>query len=194
MPILSLQVGGAIAWTSTPIIEPETLKIVAFRTRGPLVNRAEANILDVRSVREYSQMGMVVDSIEDLVAPGDVIKIEKILKLNFNLVGLKVETKKGTKLGRMVDFTVTDNDFMVQQIIVKRPAMKALIDPELVISRKEIVEVNDYKIIVKDEEKTIREKAVKEDFVPNFVNPFRKTPEPDYAPVQSQNPGELGTE
>ena len=194
VPVLSLQVGGAIAWTGAPIIEPETLKIVAFRTHGPLVNRAEANILDVWSVREYSQMGMVVDSIEDLVAPGDVVKIEKILKLNFNLVGLKVETKKGTKLGKVSDFTVTDNDFMVQQIIVKRPAMKALIDPELVISRKEIVEVNDYKIIVKDEEKTIREKAAKEDFVPNFVNPFRKTPEPDYAPAQSQNPGELGTE
>ena len=194
VPILSLQAGGAIAWTDKPIIDPETLKIIGFTTRGPLVNRTKANILDARSVREYSRMGMVVDSIEELVAPDDVIKIEKILKLNFALIGLKVETKKGTKLGKVSDFTVTDNDFMLQQIIVKRPAMKALIDPELTISRKEIVEVNDYKIIVKDEEKTIREKAAKEDFVPNFVNPFRKTPEPDYAPAQSQSPGELGTE
>ena len=52
--------------------------------------------------------------------------------------------------------------------------MQLLVDPELIIPRKEIVEVNDYKIIVKDEEEKIRKKAVKEDFIPNFVNPFRE--------------------
>lgn len=192
-PILSLQTGSAVAWTKTPIIDPDKLQIIAFETHGPLVDRAAENILDVRSVREYSRMGMVIDSIEELVAPGDVIKIEKILKLNFDLIGLKVETKKGTKLGRVIDFTVSDGDLIVQQIIVKRPAMKALIDPELVISRQEIVEINDYKIIVKDEEKVIRERATNEDFVPNFVNPFRKTRGQDFAPAQNQNPDEPST-
>ena len=31
----------------------------------------------------------------------------------------------------------------------------------------------DYKIIVKDEEKVLKRRAEKEDFIPNFVNPFR---------------------
>lgn len=189
-PVLSLQAGGAVAYTDTPIIDPDALKIIGFNLTGPLVKHAEANILDARSVREYSRMGMVVDSADDFVSADDVIKIQKVLALRFNLIGLKVETKKGTKLGKVSGFTATDNDFVIQQIIVQRPALKALIDPELVISRKEIVEINDYKIIVKDEEKKIRERAEKEDFVPNFVNPFRKNPEPDYAPAQTQNPDE----
>ena len=46
-------------------------------------------------------------------------------------------------------------------------------DPELTIPRTEIVEITDYKIIVKDEEKTIKDRAENEDFIPNFVNPFR---------------------
>ncbi len=173
VPILSLQAGGAIAWTTDPIIDPDNLKILGFHLRGPLVDRAEENILDIKSVREYSRYGMVVDSIDEFVSSEDVIKIKKVLDLRFNLMGLKVETKKRSKLGKVSGFTVTDNDFMVQQLIVQRPVIKAFIDPELIIPRKEIVEINDYKIIVKDEEKKIKEKVEKTEFVPNFTNPFK---------------------
>lgn len=127
-------------------------------------------------------MGMVIDGVDDLVGPEDIVKISKILALNFNLIGLKVETKKGSKLGKVLDYTFTDNDFVVQQIIVKRPTIKAFIDPELTISRKEIVEITDYKIIVKDEEKVLKARAEKEDFIPNFVNPFREK-QPGFAPT-----------
>ena len=172
-PILSVQAGGTIAKVAKTIVDPNNLQIIAFELEGPLVNRNQ-NILDARSIREYSNLGMVIDDIEELVARDDVIKIADVLKLNFNPLTLKVETKKGSKLGKVQDFTVTSEDFILQQIIVKRPAIKALIDPELTISRNEIVEVTDYKIIVKDEEKVLKSRAEKEDFVPNFVNPFRE--------------------
>ena len=184
--VLSVQAGGQIAAISQPIVDPDTLKIIAFKLSGPLV-AAGTNILDVSSIREYSSYGIVIDDIEELVAPDDVVKIADVLKLNFDLVGLKVETKKGSKLGKLQDYTVTSEDFVVQQIIVKRPAIKSFVDPELTIHRKEITEVNDYKIIVKDEEKTIKAKSAKEDFVPNFVNPFR---EQGFAPADTKTPDE----
>ena len=181
--ILSVQAGRPIATVSELIIDPNSLKTVAFKVNGPMVNRNE-NILDVSSVREYSNYGIVIDDIDELMAPGDIIKISKVLELNFNLVGLKVETKKGSNLGKVVDYTLTPEDFMVQQIIVKRPMIKRFVDPELTIPRKEIVEIDDYKIIVKDEEKVIKARAEKEDFIPNFVNPFR---EQGFAPADNQN-------
>ena len=159
-PILSMQAAGQIASISSIIVDPNTLKILAFHLSGPLVNHAKANLIDVKSIREYSRFGCIIDSADELIEPEDVIKIKEILDLNFDLIGLKVETKKGSKLGKVSDFTVTTEDFMVQQIIVKRPIMKALIDPELTIPRREIVEITDYKIIVKDEEKTIKEKSI----------------------------------
>ena len=82
----------------------------------------------------------------------------------------------------MIDFTLTPDDFVTQQLIVKRPAIKSFIDPELTIPRQEIIEVTDYKIIVKNEEKVIKKLAAKEEFVPNFVNPFRNQ---DFAPMDS---------
>lgn len=181
--ILSVQAGRPIATVSELIIDPNSLKTIAFKVNGPMINRNE-NILDVSSVREYSNYGIVIDDIDELMAPGDIIKISKVLELNFNLIGLKVETKKGSNLGKVIDYTLTPEDFTVQQIIVKRPMIKRFVDPELTIPRKEIVEIDDYKIIVKDEEKVIKARAEKEDFIPNFVNPFR---EQGFAPADNQN-------
>ena len=120
-------------------------------------------------------------------------KLDKIIELNFDLVGLKVETKKGTKLGKVINYTVNTDNFAVLQLIVRRPAIKALIDPELVIPKKEIVEITDYKVIIKDEEDKIRKKAIKEDFIPNFVNPFRNS-EQGFAPADNQNLADKDTE
>ena len=191
-PILSMQASGQIGNISGIIVNPDDLKIIAFYVASPLITNSQ-NILDVKSIREYSKYGCVIDSIDELVARDDVIKISEILNLNFSLIGLKVETKKGSKLGKVIDFTLTDNDFIVQQLIVKRPIAKALIDPELTVPRSEIVEVTDYKIIVKDEEKTIKKKAETTEFIPNFVNPFRKT-ELSRAPAQTENPDDTDTE
>ena len=191
-PILSVQAGGPIGHIIESIVEPDSLKIIAFILEGPVIPRS-TNILDVTSIREYSTYGMVIDNIEELVTPDDVIKIQKVLALNFSLTGLKVETKKGSKLGTVSDFTITNNDFTVQQIIVKRPIIKSFIDPELTISRKEIVEITDYKVIVKDEEKTLKSRAEKEDFIPNFVNPFRKS-EQDFVPARTKTPADKDIE
>lgn len=130
--------------------------------------------LQVADVREFSSIGMVVDSSDEFVFGEDVIKLKEILSLNFSLLGKKVETRKGTRLGRVTDYYVNSETFDVQQIVVQRPLLKSFLDPELTIGRSEIVKVTDSKVIVKDEEAKIREKTAQADFVPNFVNPFRE--------------------
>lgn len=186
-PVLSMQAAGAIGALSSPIVDPDSLKTIAFYVSGSPVRNAD--ILDVKSIREYSKYGVVVDSADEFAERNDIVKVGQIIDLGFNLNGLKVETKKGTKLGKVIDFTLTSEDFMVQQIVVKRPLVKSFLDSELVIPRSEIAEITDYKIIVKDEEKTIQRKAETTEFIPNFVNPFRKT-EPAHSPAQTETPAD----
>jgi len=193
MPVLSVQDSGKIGTISNTIVDPDTLKIIALRVHGAIGSDG-GNILDVNSVREYSEFGLVIDSAEELVKDDDIVKIAKVLELNFSLIGLKVETKKGSKLGKVLDFTVTDDNFSVAQIVVKRPTVKSFFDSELIIPRAEIVEITDYKIIVRDEEKVIKERALKEDFVPNFVNPFRKSEQQAPAPNHIETPADKDTE
>ena len=186
MTVLSVRAGGPVTRISEVIVDPDTLKVIAFRCSGGVVSRGGADILSVSSVREFSRLGIVIDDIEELVAADEVVRIDKVLGLRFALPGLKAETKSGHRLGKIVDFTVNTEDFLVMQIIVHRPVLKALVDPELTIHRKEIVEVTDYKVIVKSEEDTLKQKAAKEEFVPNFVNPFRNH-EPGFSPSYKKN-------
>ncbi len=173
-PVLSLHLGGPIGNIVNEIVDPEEMKIIAYRVNGPQTGDGEhGDILDVRSVREFSNIGMIIDSIDDLVSEGDVVKFDKIINLNFFPIGLTVKTKDGTKLGKVIDYTVDVDSMRLMQFTVKRPALKSLLDPELIINRSQIKEVNDYELIVEGNEAKIKEEAAKTDFVPNFVNPFR---------------------
>lgn len=182
-PVLSLHVGGEIARVSEVIINPDTLKVIAFRVEGPLVGRDEVgDILPVDSIREVSALGFIIDSIDELVDGEEIVRIKEVLALNFTLPGLKVVTKKREKLGKVSEYIVIAEDWQIYQLIVQRPLMKSFLDPELTIPRSRIVEVNDYEVIVRSEKERTKTKAKADtpaDFIPNFVNPFR---EPDFAP------------
>lgn len=156
-----------------PIIDPSDLKVIAYQVSGPTIGGEVGDILMVRDMRETDKIGAIIDSTDVLVNREDVLKIDKIMRLNFHLIGHKVVTKRGSRLGKVIDFTLNPDTFMIQQLVVKRPIAKAFFDPELLIGRSEVVEIDDYKLIVKDEEAKIREKA-REDFQADFVNPFRQ--------------------
>ena len=170
-PILSLHTASKIAEVKALIIDPNFLKVVAFEIN--VASSKQCLFLETASVREFSKMGMIVDSDEEFVEQGDVIKLKEMIELGFTLENMKVLSKKKTMLGRVEDFMVTTDDFRVMQLIIKRPIYKSLIDPELVIGRSEIYEINDTEIIVKSEESTIMKKSGALDFVPNFVKPFK---------------------
>ena len=180
MPILSLHVGGPIAEIREAVIDPEDLKIIAYVLDGPIIrNDPEVgNILDTNDVREISSSGLIVDSADRFTTREDVVRFDKIMDLGFHLVGLKVVTTDGKKLGKIVDYTLDSSTFMIYQLIVQRPFMSSLMDPELTINRSQIVEVDDFKVTIKHEKAEVKtkkeKKETKEEFVPNFTNPFRK--------------------
>ncbi len=184
-PVLSLHVGGEIARTKQAIIDPENLEIKAYTLEGAIIqNDPEVgDILDLMDVREVSDQGFIVDSADVFTRREDVVKIDEIMALDFNLVGLKVVDQRGKKLGKIVDYTIDSGSFMVYQLIVQRPVMSSFLDPQLTINRSQIVEIDDFKVTIKHGESKVKvkqpEAQTKEDFVPNFVNPFRK---PGYAP------------
>lgn len=185
--ILSLHIAGEIARVVEPIIDPNDLKVIALRVEGPLIRGDVGDTLPIDSIREISHLGFIVDSIDELVDGEDIVHIRDILKLHFNLVGLKVVTKKKSKLGKVSDFTIDATSWETQQLVVQRPVVKSIIDPELMIPRSQIVEIDDYQVIIKDEHEKpkskVSSKSAVADFTPNFINPFRK---PDFAPDAKQ--------
>lgn len=181
MPVLSLHVGGPIAEIREAVIDPEDLKVIAYTLDGPIIrNDPEVgNLLDTQDVREISGSGLIVDSADRFTTREDVVRFDKVMNLGFHLVGLKVVTTDGKKLGKIVDYTLDSSTFMIYQLIVQRPFMSSIMDPELTINRSQIVEVDDFKVTIKHDKAQVKmpkekKKAEPEEFVPNFTNPFRK--------------------
>ncbi len=190
-PVLSLHVGGEVARTKRAIIDPDNLEIIAYTLDGPIIHNDPevGDILDLMDVREISDKGFIVDSADVFTSREDVVKLDEIMSLEFDLVGLKVVDQKGKKMGKIIDYTIDSGSFMVYQLIVQRPVMNSFLDPQLTINRSQIVEIDDFKVVIKNSTSQIKVKKTKtaekeEEFVPNFVNPFRK---PGYAEDDSSS-------
>ena len=173
-PIMGLQTGSQLALAGDAIINPANLQILAYELKASSFSDEEM-LIRIADIRELSRIGFIVDSAEDFILPTDVIKIKEILDLNFNLLDLRVEDEKKHKIGKIIDYTISLSNFSVQQLIVKRPFMKSFSDPTLTIHRSQIVEINDNKIVIQSEEEFVPQKSAEktENFVPNYVNPFR---------------------
>lgn len=176
-PVLSLQVGGEIARCKKAIINPDELSVAAYTLNVLSMDEdLGGDILSVEDVREFSPNGLIVDSGSRFVSRSDVVRLDKMMSLGFDLIDHKVVSESGKKIGRIKDYTIDTKTFVIYQIIVDRPILKSFIDPELTINRSQISEVDDYKVVIKNDAEKISINNEDEEFKPDFVNPFRKEP------------------
>lgn len=174
-PVMGLQTGSELARTSEPVIDPATLEIVAYELVGPLLN-TNPSLLRIVDVREFSDIGLIVDSSEEFVSPDDIIKLKSIYDRRFKLLGMNVINERRHKVGKVDGYTLDTNGFLVQQLNVKRPFLKSLNDTELLIHRSQITEINDKAIVIHSEAK-ITDPIIES--VNTYANPFRKRPQTD---------------
>ena len=169
-PVMGLQTGTKLATTKLPIIDPANLKIVAYEVEGPMLSE-RPSFLRIADVRELSNIGMIIDGSDDFFGKDEIINIQKIIDLNFHLIGLSVIDESKRKLGKVFDYSIDSSSFFIQQINVKPSIIKSLSQSELLIHRNQIVEINDYSIIVKSASKKLEPITKPEKL--NYINPFR---------------------
>lgn len=172
VPVMGLQTGTELARTTRPIIDPATLEIPAYEVSGPQLD-VHPSLLRVIDVREFSDIGLIVDSSDEFIAIDDVIVLEKIYNLHFVLIGMTVIDERKHKLGKVTDFTLESNSFVIEQLNVRRPLFKSLGDTELLIHRTQIVEITNDHIVVKAGMKT--PEPIMNAVRTSYVNPFRST-------------------
>ena len=171
-PVMSLQTGGEIARTDAPLVDPADLSIKAYEVKSHLLDEKRIHILRIADSRELSDMGFIIDSIDEIILLDDVIKLKELYDLHFHLEGMPVVDEKRKKIGRVIDFTLDTGGFIIQQLTVRRPLLKSFNDTELVIHRSQIIEISS-KAIVVHSEADIPEPELHE-VVGSYVNPFRK--------------------
>ncbi len=184
---MSLQTGQPLAKLGQPIINPNDLKIVAFYVSGPMVGFSPA-VLFSEDIREFGEMGAIVDSSDNILSPEGMVRLGEVMSYGFVLDSMNVVDEEKRKLGRVENYVLDPDTFMIQQLYLKPKLMKSLSVAHLTVSRNQIVAIDNDKITVKTP--TVREKAVKKakaGTAPEtvaFENPFRK-PKPQSAETKT---------
>lgn len=178
-PVMGLQTGTELARIEHAIIDPRTLEVVAYELTGPLLD-AHPSLLRIADVREFSDIGAIVDSSDEFVSPKDIIKLGDIYDLHFNVIGMPVIDEKKHKLGKVIGYTIETSGFLIQQLSVKRPLLQSISDSELLIHRTQITEINNEAIIVRS--KAEIPEPVLQSVRGVYNNPFRKNnPQAEHA-------------
>lgn len=155
------------------IVDPRRLNIIAFYCEGPLIDFSPA-ILHTTDIREFSSIGLIVDSADNIMPPDDLVRLKEIMDYHFELEGKLVVEEGGHKLGKVGGYTVDSDSFYVVKLHVRPTFLQSLGRAELLVDRTQIREINDKQIVVR--RATVQdEKRSRFGPMPSIDNPFRKS-------------------
>lgn len=179
---MSLQTGTEIAETVACIIDPATLNIVAYEIDGQNLDEHPA-FLKIEDIRELSDIGFIVDSSDEVISLEDIVVHKELYETPVQLENRRVVDEHHAKLGKVEGLVMDTQSFRVEQLRVKRPFLKSLSDTNLIIHRRQIVDVTPEAIIVRTPtqgsvERTPLEKQP-------LINPFRRATPPQPESVKS---------
>lgn len=173
-PVMSLQTGLALCSLAKPIINPHNLSIVAFWVEGPRLDFTPA-VIFTEDIREFASLGAIVDSVDNIMSPVGMVRLNEVINYDFNPIGCRVVDINGNKLGRVSDCNIDLNGFKIQHITIKPPGLRRLSSAGMVVNRSQITKVEPGQITVDDTKMPVNQpnvSAVK--FNPEIDNPFRR--------------------
>lgn len=183
-PIMGLQTGKELAQINVAVINPHNLTIIAYRVAGPHLDH-DPSYLRTADIREIGSLGMIIDSSDEFLEPEDIIVDKNIYDMEFELDGKHVIDDHRTKIGKVCDYIVDIDSFVIQKLVVKRPLLKSFGDDELLVHRSQIVEVTDDTIIIKSGKVKADKSA---DNGHHYVNPFRQnSPQPEAVRIETKD-------
>lgn len=175
IPVMSLQSGGTLGQADQPIIDPRKLQIIAYYVSGPRIQ--QTSVLHTNDIREFGPLGFIVDGADCVMELDEsLIRLQEVIGFNFELLGKKVVDEDKKNLGKVVEYTVETDGFVIQKIHVGQSLVKNITSSSLLIHRSQIVEITDRHIVV-------RSSANKQQLgLAQMLNPFRRNqpliPEP----------------
>ncbi len=146
--VLSLRTGRPVGHAYSPVINPNNLKIEGWyaTSRG----EKDPMVLPASEIRDLITKGLVVNDHDAITHPDDLVRMKKILDINYELIGKPIVTEGNKKLGKVQDYSVDDESMYIQKLYVSQSILRGINKNQLLIDRSQVIEITDKKIIVKD--------------------------------------------
>ena len=152
-PVLSLRTGSPVAAITTPIINPDNLKIEGFYC---VDNRTkELLVLVYQDIREIIPQGFIVNDYDVLVEPKELVRLHKIMDINFDPLGKQVVTVNKKRVGKVNDYATEIETMYIQKLYVGQSLIKSLAGGNLSVDRTQVHEITPKKIIIQDLMETV---------------------------------------
>ena len=155
-PVLSLQTSAPVAKTIGAIIDPNKLQVVGFHVQSP---SDTGSILLCEDIREISSVGIIIDRYDRIAHAEELVRLEKIINLNYKLIDKIVVGESKQKYGKVSDYIVEEQTFYIARLYTKQSVLKNLAGGAVVVDRAQIVEVTNKQVVIRDPLKGLKSGA-----------------------------------
>jgi sporulation protein YlmC with PRC-barrel domain len=147
--VLSLRTGAPVASITAPIINPNNLKIEGFYCVDRFDKKKELVLL-YQDIRDIMPNGYVINDHDVLAEPAELVRLKKVLELEFELLGKQVVTIDKQKVGKVSDYATEMETMFIQKIYVAQSIVKSFAGGSLSIDRNQINEITPRRIIINE--------------------------------------------
>lgn len=146
--VLSLRTGGPVATITGAIINPDNLKIEGFYCEDRF--EKTSLILLCQDIRETLKQGYVINDHDVLAEPDELVRLKKVLELDYVLIGKQVETISKQKVGKVSDYAAETTTMYIQKVYASQSIFKSLTGGSLSIDRTQINEITPRRVIINE--------------------------------------------
>lgn len=157
-PVLSLRTGRPVGLAIGPIIDPNNLSIAGLYCQDPHKPKHPLVLL-AQDVREWIPQGFAVNDYDVLTEPDELVRLKKVMDMEFTLIGKPVYTQSKRRIGKVNDYSVDASSFQVQKLYVGQSIFKNLTGAALLVDRNQIIEITSKRIIIRDPLQGVRQPA-----------------------------------
>ena len=153
--VFSVHDGATVAEVVGWLINKNNFKIELIAVVAPK-SKSQRYILP-EDIRVSTDRQIIINSQDDIAEADELVRQSKMIASKYRLVGSKVETQSGKRVGRVIDFSFDYETFFVSKIHVVVRFPQRIVQSFYIIDRSAVVEVQGNKVIIKDAQ--IRAKA-----------------------------------
>ncbi len=145
-PVFSLRTGTPVATIVYPIINPNNLHIEGFYCQDS--HDKKLLVLLPQDIRDVIPQGLVINDHDALADPEDLVRLKKVMDLQFELIGKPVVDTNGERIGKVEDYATDLASLYIQRIYVAQSLFKSFTGGNVGIDRSQIVEITQKKIVI----------------------------------------------
>lgn len=142
----SQAIGEIIDW----IINPEEKKITALAIKQPGLF-SSTKVITTTDIIEYGPGIVVVRNQNAVIKPSEVVRLKKLIKSKYRVIGSRVETRSGKILGTIEDLLFETIDSTIQKIYIKPGILGILSRPDIIVDADKIIQIEPTRVVVQDD-------------------------------------------